>query len=105
LSNHVASGYGHLMPTPNPAIPRHKTAIRRVDLSRPIKSALDSGMIDPTTSVFDYGCGHGQDIALLAANGIPGSGWDSLFCHSRPPSSLCGLYRRISLWYVSSPRF
>jgi hypothetical protein len=50
----------------NPAIPRHKTAIRRGDLSRPIRSAIDSGMIDPATSVFDYGCGHGQDIALPA---------------------------------------
>jgi DNA phosphorothioation-associated putative methyltransferase len=80
----MLSGYGHLMPPPNAAIPRHKTAIRRVDLSRPIKSALDSGMIDPATSVFDYGCGHGQDIALLAANGIPCSGWDPVFCPDQP---------------------
>jgi DNA phosphorothioation-associated putative methyltransferase len=62
-----------------PAIPRHKTAIRRMDLSRPMKSALQDGLVQPNVTVFDYGCGHGQDIQLLAAQGIACEGWDPAF--------------------------
>jgi DNA phosphorothioation-associated putative methyltransferase len=64
-------------------IPRHKTAIRRTDLSRPVKAALHDGLIVPTSTVFDYGCGHGQDIELLAGQGIACNGWDPAF---RPDS-------------------
>src|SRR5262249_37173695 len=60
-----------------------KTAIRRGDLSRPVKSALQDGLLDPTRTVFDFGCGHGQDIELLAALGIACDGWDPAF---RPES-------------------
>jgi DNA phosphorothioation-associated putative methyltransferase len=60
-------------------IPRHKTAIRRGDFSRPVKSALHDGLIVPTSSVFDYGCGHGQDLELLASQGIACDGWDPAF--------------------------
>jgi hypothetical protein len=74
----------HFMPRANLTIPRHKTAIRRGDLSRPMKCALESGMIDPAATVFDYGCGHGQDIALLADKGIACAGWDPVFCPERP---------------------
>src|SRR5438874_2377314 len=55
---------------------RHKTAIRRVALSRPIRLAHNAGLIAPNTSVFDYGCGKGDDIAMLVAAGITCSGWD-----------------------------
>jgi DNA phosphorothioation-associated putative methyltransferase len=72
------------MPTHTAAIPRHKTAIRRGDLSRPVKSALHDGLIAPTSTVFDYGCGHGQDIEFLAAQGIACDGWDPAF---RPDSA------------------
>lgn len=37
-----------------------KTAIHRADLSRPMKSALHDGLIGPTVTVFDYGCGQGE---------------------------------------------
>jgi DNA phosphorothioation-associated putative methyltransferase len=67
------------MATAFPEIPRHKTAIRRADLSRPVKAALHDGLIGPTSTVFDYGCGHGQDIEFLAAQGIACSGWDPAF--------------------------
>ena len=66
------------------AIHRHKTAIRRADLSRPIKLALGDGLIDPTTTVFDYGCGHGQDLSLLEAQAIPCAGWDPVFRPEAP---------------------
>jgi hypothetical protein len=34
-------------------IPRHKTALRRADLSRPAKSALQDGLVTVETTVFD----------------------------------------------------
>jgi DNA phosphorothioation-associated putative methyltransferase len=63
---------------------RHKTAIRRGDLSRPVKSALHDGLIVPTATVFDYGCGYGQDIELLASQGIACDGWDPAFRPASP---------------------
>ncbi len=60
-------------------IPRHKTAIRRGDLSRPIKCAIRDGMIDQSVSVFDYGCGRGEDLELLSREGITVTGWDPVY--------------------------
>ena len=68
-----------LMATDNRTIPRHRTAIRRGDLSRPIKSALQDGLIGPAVTMFDYGCGHGQDMAILTDQGIACDGWDPAF--------------------------
>jgi len=57
-------------------ISRHKTAISRIDFSRPIQLALDSGIIRQEWTVFDYGCGRGDDIKGLKAKGLECSGWD-----------------------------
>ena len=57
-------------------IPRHKTAIGRITLSRPVKLALADGLIDPETPLFDYGCGRGDDLRILSAMGYAGTGWD-----------------------------
>lgn len=54
-------------------IPRHKTAIRRGDFSRPIKCLLRDGLLEKTLHFFDYGCGKGEDVALL-------TGWPALRC-------------------------
>ena len=59
-----------------PKIARHKTAIRRQSYSLPAKCMLRDGLLDESTTYFDYGCGHGQDLQLLADAGITGSGWD-----------------------------
>jgi len=61
------------------AIPRHKTAIRRGDFSRPVKCALRDGLIDRSSEVFDYGCGRGEDLELLSADGIAITGWDPVY--------------------------
>jgi DNA phosphorothioation-associated putative methyltransferase len=66
-------------------IPRHKTVLRRADLSRPVQCALRDGLLDPTLTVFDYGCGHGRDIDLLRAQGIVCDGWDPVFRPAPPP--------------------
>ena len=57
-------------------IPRHKTAIGQITLSRPVKLALADGLIDPETPLFDYGCGRGDDLRILSAMGYAGTGWD-----------------------------
>jgi len=66
------------------AIPRHKTAIHRGDLSRPVKAALSDGLLVPATTLFDYGCGRGQDLQILAGQGIRCNGWDPAFRPDTP---------------------
>lgn len=65
------------------SVARHRTAIKRRDLSRPIRIARDDGLIHPAVSVFDYGCGHGDDMRRLADLGIACHGWDPVY---RPES-------------------
>ncbi len=60
-------------------IERHRTALQRVDLSRPIKRAIHDGLITPSVTVFDYGCGRGTDLELLEGLGVACSGWDPAF--------------------------
>jgi len=60
-------------------IDRHKTAIVRHGLSSPLKILCNKGYLNGGYSVFDYGCGLGDDIAELQANGIDASGWDPNF--------------------------
>ena len=57
-------------------VARHKTAIARSALSRPVKLALEDGLLNGDTRFFDYGCGHGNDLDHLNSMGIPASGWD-----------------------------
>jgi DNA phosphorothioation-associated putative methyltransferase len=52
------------------------TAIKRVELSRPLRLALEAGVIRLGDDVFDYGCGHGTDIDFLSALGHKADGWD-----------------------------
>ncbi|WP_165225771.1 DNA phosphorothioation-associated putative methyltransferase [Aquisphaera insulae] len=61
------------------AIPRHKTAIIRGDFSRPVKCALRDGLLDQSITFFDYGCGRGEDLELLAVDGFTASGWDPVY--------------------------
>lgn len=60
-------------------IARHKTAIRRPSYSLPIKCLLRDALVHAETSVFDFGCGLGQDIELLRGSGIRCDGWDPAF--------------------------
>lgn len=60
---------------------RDRTAMKRTTLSRPIALAIADGLVSKTTSVFDFGCGHGSDIRFLRLRGITISGWDP---HYRP---------------------
>jgi DNA phosphorothioation-associated putative methyltransferase len=60
-------------------IQRHRTAIKRNGLSRPVRLAMEEGLINKDTRVFDYGCGRGGDVELLNALGAHCSGWDPVY--------------------------
>lgn len=59
-----------------PEVARWKTAIIRPGLSSPVGSLIKAGVLAPGRSFFDYGCGHGGDIGILAENGFEAFGWD-----------------------------
>ncbi len=64
---------------PTTRIKRHKAAIKRYDYSRPIKCLLRDRIITPDRTLFDYGCGHGDDLAALSDDGINCEGFDPVF--------------------------
>src|SRR5262245_40987565 len=66
------------------AIQRHKTAIRRGDFSRPVKCLLRDGRLSKEGTVFDYGCGRGEDIELLVTEGLTCGGWDPVYRPDTP---------------------
>nr|WP_042490861.1 DNA phosphorothioation-associated putative methyltransferase [Anabaena sp. PCC 7108] len=67
-----------------PKIERHKAAIIRPDLSRPVRLALESSLFSPETNFFDYGCGHGGDVSRIAEQGYISSGWDPFYSPNTP---------------------
>ncbi len=68
----------------NTAIQRHKTAIRRGDFSRPVKSLLRDGLLGKEMTFFDYGCGRGEDVELLTAQGVTCGSWDPAYHPNAP---------------------
>lgn len=70
--------------TPKPTvktsvIDRHKTAMVRYDLSKPVKTLLEFNQLSTSTDFFDYGCGQGSDVKGLSSLGYQASGWDPAF--------------------------
>jgi hypothetical protein len=61
---------------PAAAIERHKTAMTRYDLSKPVKTLLEYGMLKAGTTLFDYGCGQRSDVRGLTSLGHQAEGWD-----------------------------
>lgn len=57
-------------------VARDRTALTRHSLSRPWRLALDDGLIDRAARLFDYGCGKGDDLRQLQAQGFIANGWD-----------------------------
>ena len=57
-------------------IARHKTALVRTDLSRPIRQALADEVLQSGRTVFDFGCGKGGDVRRLVDTGFDCVGWD-----------------------------
>ncbi|WP_112478485.1 DNA phosphorothioation-associated putative methyltransferase [Vibrio variabilis] len=57
-------------------IDRHRTAIVRHELSAPMKTLVKHGYLEGNYSIFDYGCGRGDDLRELEAHGLDALGWD-----------------------------
>jgi len=48
-------------------------------MSRPIQLAADLGLVTAGSTLFDYGCGRGDDVNGLARAGVTAKGWDPHF--------------------------
>jgi DNA phosphorothioation-associated putative methyltransferase len=66
-------------------IDRHRAALYRKELSRPVRIALEAGLFHEGTTFFDYGCGHGRDINEIRDRGYNSEGWDPYYA---PETSL-----------------
>lgn len=77
----------------DPTIDRHKTAIVRHDLSAPMKTLVNNGYLNGEYSIFDYGCGRGDDLRELEAHGLDAIGWDPNFQpdNDKTPSDIVNL--------------
>ena len=75
------------------SVARHRTALNRTEPSRPIRIALEDGLITQETAVFDYGCGRGDDLRLLQSRGIRCEGWDPAYSpqKERTPADIVNL--------------
>jgi hypothetical protein len=60
-------------------IDRQRTAIARYELSAPMKALAKNGFLEGQYSIFDYGCGRGDDLRELEAHGLDALGWDPNF--------------------------
>jgi DNA phosphorothioation-associated putative methyltransferase len=60
-------------------VERHRAAITRIELSRPVRLAIESGIITIETTIFDYGCGIGGDVKRLKSAGYKCDGWDPYY--------------------------
>jgi len=58
---------------------RHKTAIVRYKLSKPIQTLLENGILGKETILLDYGCGQGDDVERLREMGVAASAWDPAY--------------------------
>ncbi len=62
--------------SPKQKIHRHKTALVRREISKPVKTLLELGQLRRGESFFDYGCGHGGDVEAIEKLGHESTGWD-----------------------------
>ncbi len=75
---------------PQPQLPlsetpaRHRTALQRYALSTPMQALHRHGYLDGSGTVFDYGCGKGDDVRILRHNGFTANGWDPHFAPDTP---------------------
>lgn len=68
----------------------------RTMLSKPMQQAFADGLFEHDATLFDYGCGRGDDLRTLAALGVDASGWDP--AHS--PDSAHVASNVVNLGYV-----
>lgn len=67
-----------------PEIERHRAAMFRSDLSKPVRLAIESAILNKDTTFFDYGCGHGGDVSRTTNQGYLSNGWDPYYQPDHP---------------------
>ena len=70
-----ASCDAEVIPAESALVERHRTAIKRYDLSKPVKLLMKHGLLKEGRSFFDYGCGRGMDVEGLESLGYEVGGW------------------------------
>ncbi|GEA13617.1 DNA phosphorothioation-associated putative methyltransferase [Alteromonas sp. KUL49] len=60
-------------------VQRHLTAIERNKLSAPMQLLAKHGYLDGEFSIFDYGCGKGDDVRELEAHGLDVNSFDPIY--------------------------
>ncbi|BAY39352.1 hypothetical protein NIES2111_37280 [Nostoc sp. NIES-2111] len=65
-------------------IDRHRAAIARVEISRPVRLAIEWAVLNPDKTFFDYGCGYGGDVQRVANLGYNSAGWDPYYYPNEP---------------------
>jgi hypothetical protein len=63
---------------------RHRTAMTRTELSKPIRQAMACGILSEGKTVFDYGCGLGTDADGLRTLGYEAAAWDPAYFPDAP---------------------
>ncbi|MEB3340327.1 DNA phosphorothioation-associated putative methyltransferase [Okeania sp.] len=86
----------HTIEKPIPQIERHKAAIVRKKISKPVRLALEANLFTENTTFFDYGCGHGEDIKFINQKGYLSAGWDPYYL----PETSCIAADIVNLGYV-----
>ncbi|MDJ0516676.1 MAG: DNA phosphorothioation-associated putative methyltransferase [Trichodesmium sp. MO_231.B1] len=86
----------HTIEMPIPKIERHKAAIVRKQISKPVRLAVEANLFTESTTFFDYGCGYGEDIKLIAKKGYLSAGWDPYYL----PETPCIAADIVNLGYV-----
>lgn len=84
LANEVLSASSPPPGIANDQIHRHLTALSRTALSAPAQLLLRHGLLTRASSFFDYGCGRGDDMSTLIAEGFTVGGWDPHYAPDLP---------------------
>ena len=74
----------HTIEMPIPQIERHKAAIIRKRISKPVRLAVQANLFTEGRTFFDYGCGYGEDIKYIAQKGHLSAGWDPYYLPETP---------------------
>ena len=79
--------------SPSDEVRRHLTALVRYGFSAPVQMLARFGFLDGKYSVFDYGCGRGDDLRGLQENSIEALGWDPHYAPDNPkkPANIVNL--------------
>ncbi|MDE5077398.1 MAG: DNA phosphorothioation-associated putative methyltransferase, partial [Trichodesmium sp. St2_bin6] len=86
----------HTIEMPIPQIKRHKAAIVRKQISKPVRLAIEANLFTEGRTFFDYGCGYGEDIKYIAKKGYLSAGWDPYYL----PETPCMAADIVNLGYV-----